>query len=78
MTVGFKDGTTFTFPDGPQAEGFLQFDLPWLVYVHGKVTALDKQDGRSNFAVEIARPQEQIRALLSCRVILSTFKVETP
>jgi hypothetical protein len=59
MTVGFKDGTTLTFPDGPQAEGFLQFDLPWLVYVHGKVTCLSKEDGSSNFAVEIARPKSK-------------------
>ena len=51
MTVAFKDGTTLTFPDGPQAESFLQFDLPWLVYVHGKVTTLDKQDGSSSFVV---------------------------
>ena len=61
MTVAFKDGTTLTFPDGPQAEGFLQFDLPWLVYVHGKVTTLDKHDGSSNFAVEIAHPQNKPR-----------------
>jgi hypothetical protein len=59
MTVAFADGTRMTLADGSEANGFLQFDLPWLVYVHGKVTFLNKQDGSSNFAVELLPAQSK-------------------
>ena len=53
MLVSFKDGTRITLPDGSESHNFLQFDLPWLVYVHGEVTCLKKQSVHASFSVQI-------------------------
>lgn len=53
MIVSFKDGTRLTLPDGRESHNFLQFDLPWLVYVHGEVTCMKKQSVHTSFSVRL-------------------------
>ncbi len=53
MVLSFKDGTRMSLPNGPRTNSFLQFDLPWLIYVHGKVTSFDSQNESSKFAVQL-------------------------
>ena len=55
MVLGFEDGTRLTLPGGPSAHSFLQFDLAWLVYVHGKVTEFEPQNQESGSALRIPK-----------------------
>lgn len=53
MVLNFQDGTRLSLPNGPRTNSFLQFDLPWLIYVHGKVTKFDSQNESARFTVEL-------------------------
>ena len=53
MVLSFKDGDRMSVPNGSQAHNFLQFDLPWLVYVHGEVTSLNDENESSGFKFQI-------------------------
>lgn len=53
MVVSFKDGTRLNVPNGAQAHNFLQFDLPWLVYVHGEVTCMKMKNAEPSFTVQL-------------------------
>jgi hypothetical protein len=53
MVLSFKDGTRMSLPNSPRTNSFLQFDLPWLIYVHGKVTSFDSQNESSSFSVQL-------------------------
>lgn len=55
MVLNFKDGTRMAVPNGPSATDFLQHDLHWLVYVHGKVTKFDSENKSSAFAVQLPK-----------------------
>ncbi|PYP85812.1 MAG: hypothetical protein DMG65_19940 [Candidatus Angelobacter sp. Gp1-AA117] len=58
MVLSFKDGTRVDLPNGSQAHNFIQFDLPWLVYVHGEVTSFNAGDESSKFKFQIPRSIE--------------------
>ena len=51
MLLAFEDGTSITLPNGPSTQSFIQFDLHWLVYIHGKVTKFDPQGRRGSAAL---------------------------
>jgi len=53
MVLSFKDGARMSLPNGLQSHNFLQFDLPWLVYVHGEVTSFNAEDESSGFKFQI-------------------------
>ena len=55
MVVSFKDGTRVDLPNGTQAHNFIQFDLPWLVYVHGQVTSFKADDESTKFKFQIPK-----------------------
>lgn len=55
MVLSFKDGTRIDLPNGPQAHNFIQFDLPWLVYVHGEVTSFNGNNESSKFKFQIPK-----------------------
>ena len=63
MVVHFKDGTRMTLPNGPQATSFMQFDLPWLIYVHGQVTSYDAQQDSPSFAAHVPKTAKSGRCV---------------